>query len=199
MKQKMNLGLIKDKQRIAIIGNEGAHEITKIVFHVLNKVGKLYDFILSPNDYQIGDKHNLETIDILNNKIDLSYGDLLDESSLESKIRKIKHETTRNDENNENIIYEDARFELFGFPIFYVPIASHPSDKVKKRSGFLAPTFGSSGDLGAIVKVPYLFNFAPHYDLTITPWIVTKGAAIFEGEWRQRFKRGKINFWMKTS
>ena len=98
------------------------------------------------------------------------------------------------DENNENIIYEDARFELFGFPIFYVPIASHPSDKVKKRSGFLAPTFGSSGDLGAIVKVPYLFNFAPHYDLTITPWIVTKGAAIFEGEWRQRFKRGKINF-----
>ena len=98
------------------------------------------------------------------------------------------------DENNENIIYEDARFELFGFPIFYVPIASHPSDKVKKRSGFLAPTFGSSGDLGAIVKIPYLFNLAPHYDLTITPWIVTKGAAIFEGEWRQKFKRGKINF-----
>ena len=46
-RESMNLE-IKDKQRIAIIGNEGAHEITTIVFHVLNKVGKLYDFILSP-------------------------------------------------------------------------------------------------------------------------------------------------------
>ena len=42
--------------------------------------------------------------------------------------------------------------------------------------------------------MPYFFNLAPHYDLTITPWIVTKGAAIVEGEWRQRFKRGGINF-----
>jgi len=98
------------------------------------------------------------------------------------------------DENNENIIYEDARFELFGFPVFYVPIATHPTEKVKRRSGFLAPTLGTSGDLGAVVRVPYFFNLAPHYDLTITPWIVTKGAAIVEGEWRQRFKRGGINF-----
>jgi len=98
------------------------------------------------------------------------------------------------DENNQNIIYEDARFELFGIPVFYVPIATHPTEKVKRRSGFLAPTLGSSGDLGAVIRVPYFINLSPHYDLTITPWIVTKGAAIVEGEWRQRFKRGSINF-----
>ena len=98
------------------------------------------------------------------------------------------------DENNQNIIYEDARFELFGIPVFYVPIATHPTEKVKRRSGFLAPTLGSSGDLGAVVRIPYFFNLSPHYDLTVTPWVVTKGAAIVEGEWRQRFKRGSINF-----
>ena len=98
------------------------------------------------------------------------------------------------DENNQNIIYEDARFELFGIPVFYVPIATHPTEKVKRRSGFLAPTLGSSGDLGAVVRIPYFFNLSPHYDLTVTPWVVTKGAAIFEGEWRQRFKRGSVNF-----
>ena len=37
-------------------------------------------------------------------------------------------------------------------------------------------------------------NLAPNYDLTITPWVVTKGAFVAEGEWRQRFKRGKVNF-----
>jgi GDPmannose 4,6-dehydratase len=35
-------------------------------------------------------EHQTTRLDLLNNKIDLSYGDLLDESSLESKIRKIK-------------------------------------------------------------------------------------------------------------
>ena len=37
-------------------------------------------------------------------------------------------------------------------------------------------------------------NLAPNYDLTITPGVVTKGALIAEGEWRQRFKRGRLNF-----
>ena len=98
------------------------------------------------------------------------------------------------DEVSGNIIYEGAKFELFGFPIFYVPIATHPSPDIKRRSGFLAPEITTSGDLGLSIKTPYFMNLAPNYDLTITPWVVTKGALVAEGEWRQRFKRGKLNF-----
>ena len=98
------------------------------------------------------------------------------------------------DEVSGNIIYEGAKFELFGFPIFYVPIATHPSPNIKRRSGFLAPEITTSGDLGLSIKTPYFMNLAPNYDLTITPWVVTKGALVAEGEWRQRFKRGRLNF-----
>ena len=98
------------------------------------------------------------------------------------------------DEVSGNIIYEGAKFELFGFPIFYVPIATHPSPDIKRRSGFLAPEITTSGDLGLSIKTPYFMNLAPNYDLTITPWVITKGALVAEGEWRQRFKRGKLNF-----
>ena len=98
------------------------------------------------------------------------------------------------DEVSGNIIYEGAKFELFGFPIFYVPIATHPSPDIKRRSGFLAPEITTSGDLGLSIKTPYFMNLAPNYDLTITPWAITKGALVAEGEWRQRFKRGKLNF-----
>ena len=98
------------------------------------------------------------------------------------------------DEVSGNIIYEGAKFELFGFPIFYIPIATHPSPDIKRRSGFLAPEITTSGDLGLSIKTPYFMNLAPNYDLTITPWVVTKGALVAEGEWRQRFKRGKLNF-----
>ena len=99
------------------------------------------------------------------------------------------------DEVNGNIIYEGARFELFGIPIFYVPIAGHPSPEVKRRSGFLAPSLVSSGDLGLVLKTPYFINLRQDYDLTITPWIVTKGAFIFENEWRQKFNNGEINLY----
>ena len=99
------------------------------------------------------------------------------------------------DEINGNIIYEGARFELFGVPIFYVPIAGHPSPDIKRRTGFLAPSLVSSGDLGVVLKTPYFINLRQDYDLTITPWIVTKGAFIFENEWRQKFKNGSINFY----
>jgi len=98
------------------------------------------------------------------------------------------------DEINGNIIYEGARFELFGVPIFYIPIAGHPSPDIKRRTGFLAPSLVSSGDLGVVLKTPYFINLRQDYDLTITPWIVTKGAFIFENEWRQKFKNGSINF-----
>ena len=98
------------------------------------------------------------------------------------------------DEVSGNIIYEGAKFELFGFPIFYIPIATHPSPDIKRRSGFLAPEITTSGDLGLSIKTPYFMNLAPNYDLTITPWVITKGALVAEGEWRQRFKRGKLNF-----
>ncbi|MDB9926863.1 LPS assembly protein LptD [Hyphomicrobiales bacterium] len=98
------------------------------------------------------------------------------------------------DEVSGNIIYEGAKFELFGFPIFYVPIATHPSPDIKRRTGFLAPEIMTSGDLGLSIKTPYFMNLAPNYDLTITPWAITKGALVAEGEWRQRFKRGKLNF-----
>ena len=98
------------------------------------------------------------------------------------------------DEVSGNIIYEGAKFELFGFPIFYIPLATHPSPDIKRRSGFLAPEITASGDLGLSIKTPYFMNLAPNYDLTITPWVVTKGALVAEGEWRQRFKRGKLNF-----
>ena len=46
-----------------------------------------------------------------------------------------------------------------------------------------------------VLKAPYFINLRQDYDLTITPWIVTKGAFIFENEWRQKFKNGEINFY----
>jgi len=53
-------------------------------------------------------------------------------------------------------------------PIFYTPYISFPLGD-ERKSGLLFPSFGHSGSNGYQLQVPYYFNLAPNYDLTLTP------------------------------
>ncbi len=88
------------------------------------------------------------------------------------------------------IYYEDASFELLGTPIAYVPFWSSPDPSVKRKSGFLTPTFTYRSQLGAGFGVPYFWAIAPDYDLTITPTYFTRQGPFLTGEFRQRFDNG---------
>src|ERR1700678_1334272 len=57
-------------------------------------------------------------------------------------------------------------------PIFYTPYISFPLGD-ERKSGFLFPNIGHSGSNGFELEVPYYFNLAPNYDLTVTPGILT--------------------------
>ena len=39
----------------------------------------------------------------------------------------------------------------------------------RDKSGLLFPSFGHSGSNGYQLEVPYYFNLAPNYDMTLTP------------------------------
>ncbi len=89
-----------------------------------------------------------------------------------------------------NIYYEDAAFELFGVPIAYVPFFSHADPSVKRRTGFVSPTFGYSGDLGYTTDIPYFWAIAPNMDFTFTPRITSRQGVLMQGEWRHRLEDG---------
>jgi len=57
-------------------------------------------------------------------------------------------------------------------PIFYTPYISFPLGD-ERKSGVLFPSFGHSGSSGFDAEVPYYFNLAPNYDLTLTPGVLT--------------------------
>ena len=57
-------------------------------------------------------------------------------------------------------------------PIFYTPYISFPLGD-ERKSGILFPTLGHSGNNGFEFELPYYFNLAPNYDLTVTPGILT--------------------------
>ncbi len=57
-------------------------------------------------------------------------------------------------------------------PIFYTPYISFPLGD-ERKSGVLFPSLGHSGSNGFELEVPYYFNLAPNYDLTVTPGMLT--------------------------
>jgi LPS-assembly protein len=68
-------------------------------------------------------------------------------------------------------------------PIFYTPYISFPVGD-ERKSGLLFPNFGHSGSNGFELEVPYYFNLAPNYDLTLTPGLLTSRGVQLAGQFR---------------
>jgi len=60
-----------------------------------------------------------------------------------------------------------------GVPILGSPWLSFPLSG-ERKSGVLPPTFGATSTGGAELAVPYYFNLAPNYDLTLTPKLIAR-------------------------
>jgi LPS-assembly protein len=81
---------------------------------------------------------------------------------------------------------KDARVYLGPLPVMWLPQFTFPL-KNDRKSGFLAPTYGSSGNRGFDFQLPYYFNLAPNYDATITPRLMTKRGLMINGQFRYLF------------
>ena len=100
--------------------------------------------------------------------------------ALQSK--KIRHNTA-----NKTIYYEDAVLKVYDFPIFYFPILSHPDPTVKRRSGFLAPSFSSNSTVGSGFQTPYFWNISNDKDLTFSPKLYLNENPLLLAEYRQDY------------
>ena len=77
----------------------------------------------------------------------------------------------------------NATVEFMGRPIFYTPYLSFSLDR-QRKSGFLAPNFGTTGKSGVEFSIPYYWNIAPNMDATITPRIMQKRGVMVSNEFR---------------
>lgn len=94
-------------------------------------------------------------------------------------------------EQDHRIYHDNARMEVLGVPVFWLPYLSHPDPQTKKASGFLVPRFGHSNTLGAQAEIPYFINLAPNYDLTLRPRITSEQGPLARAIWRHHTGYGK--------
>jgi len=93
-------------------------------------------------------------------------------------------------ESERTIYFEDARFEMFGVPIAYMPRMWAPDPTVRKASGLLMPGLAGSDRTGIGVEIPYFWNIQPNYDLLIAPRYYARQGFMPIVEWRHGFESG---------
>lgn len=93
----------------------------------------------------------------------------------------------------QNINYNDAVLKIKDIPVFYFPFLSHPSPEVKRRSGFLMTSMGSSSYLGRYIQPTYFWNVSDYTDVILSPYFTSDQDVVFSGQYRQYFYKGHIN------
>ena len=68
---------------------------------------------------------------------------------------------------------ENAKIVFMGVPVLSVPDMSFTLND-RRKSGFLAPSFGSTIQSGQEFSLPYYWNIAPNRDMTITERVMSK-------------------------
>jgi LPS-assembly protein len=86
-------------------------------------------------------------------------------------------------------VARNAWLAFKGVPVLYSPYLTFPIDE-RRRSGFLAPTFGTSDTSGIDLSVPYYWNIAPNQDATFTPRWLSKRGTMLRTEYRYLYPTG---------
>lgn len=132
------------------------------------------------------------------NRIELSRAvyspcNLCAEDPTRAPLWQVKADRAVWDQEAKVVSYHNAQIEFFGLPLLYTPYFEHADPTVQRQTGFLAPTFSTSGPLGFVTQVPYFIVLDDYSDVTLSPIITTKQGVVAQGEYRRIFEKGYLN------
>lgn len=118
--------------------------------------------------------------------------ELCKEDPTRAPLWRVRAVRVIHDNVRKEVEYKDAYLEMFGVPVFYLPYLSHADPSVKRRTGFLIPSYSSNDEFGVSVTAPYFWAISPSEDATITANIYGREDPMAAGEYRKRFAHGEF-------
>jgi LPS-assembly protein len=100
----------------------------------------------------------------------------------------------RHDNIQKTIYYKNAIIRVYNVPIFYSPILSYPDPTVKRRSGFLIPSYTDTKNLGSGINLPYFWAIDEDKDFTFQNKLYATEHPLFLSEYRQAFRDSNLFF-----
>jgi LPS-assembly protein len=106
---------------------------------------------------------------------------------------QIKARSATRDLEHKMIEFRDATMEFEGIPVFYTPFMTEPDPSVKRQTGLLIPSLGTTSKLGPFAEIPYYIVLGPSSDVTLIPIIASKQGPALRVNFRQDFNDGELN------
>lgn len=97
----------------------------------------------------------------------------------------ISSEKIIHDKLNKEVRYKNSWLKIYDVPVIYFPKFFHPDPTVKRKSGFLSPTFGESKNLGSSIIVPYYQVINDASDFTFKPRFFSNKENLIHSEYRR--------------
>ena len=88
--------------------------------------------------------------------------------------------------------YKNSWLKIFEKKIFYLPYFNHPDPTVKRKSGFLTPSYTASDSLGTSIILPYFKILDLDKDITFSPRIYSEKNFLLQNEYRQALENSNI-------
>lgn len=151
-------------------------------FELLNKLGRI-----EQAHFRLGEAHGRgQARNILvNSRDDLLWAEQGTYTTCDAGNRdwQLKGKDIKLNRRSETGTAWNVTVSLKGVPIFYSPFLTFPLTN-KRKTGFLPPRLGTSGNTGMELMVPYYWNIAPNQDATFAVRGMTKRGALMTGEYR---------------
>ena len=104
---------------------------------------------------------------------------------------QIRAKRVTHDEAEGQLYFDEARFEVMGVPLLYLPHLRMPDPSQTRATGFLIPSIKRNSLLGTGLKLPYFWAIDDQRDLLLTPY-VSQNTKTLEFRYRQAFRTGAI-------
>ena len=88
--------------------------------------------------------------------------------------------------------YKGSWLKIFGIKAFYMPYFYHPDPTVKRKSGFLTPSYSSSDSLGTSINLPYFKILSIDKDITLSPRYYADKSFLLQNEYRQVLQNSDV-------
>ena len=88
--------------------------------------------------------------------------------------------------------YKNSWLKIFDIKLLYFPYFNHPDPSVKRKSGFLTPSYKTSENLGTSIKFPYFKVLGSDKDITFSPRYFADKSFLLQNEYRQILKQSKV-------
>ena len=105
---------------------------------------------------------------------------------------ELSTEEFNHDKEKKIYEYKNSWLKIFDYKVFFMPYFNHPDPTIKRKSGFLTPSYSSSESLGTSIIFPYFKIISSDKDMTFSPRYYADKSFLFQNEYRQALKNSYV-------